>query len=132
MPQNGEIISIQRFIEQKTDSEKSVSYGLFYLKLLSNNAYALLVVTVALELYNATLESEKGVVRADTNVRAGMHIRASLANDDVACENGLAVRFLNAKSLRTAIAAVLGRTYTFFMCKKLQAKSQQTRDTSVF
>lgn len=100
--------------------------------LFSNDAYTLLVVAVAFKFNNATLESEKGVVRADTNVLTGMHVSASLANDDVACENCLAVGFLNAKSLCAAIASVLCRTYAFFMCKKLQAKSQHTRDTSVF
>ena len=74
--------------------------------LFSNDAYTLLVVAVAFKFNNATLESEKGVVRADTNVLTGMHVSASLANDDVACENCLAVGFLNAKSLCAAIASV--------------------------
>ena len=56
--------------------------------------------------------------------RAGMHVRASLAHDDIARKHGLTVRFLDAQSLRAAVTSVLCGTDAFFMCKKLQAKLQ--------
>ena len=99
--------------------------------LFSDDTNALLVVAVAFKLNNAALESEECVVGTDTNIGAGVYVGASLANDDVTSENALTVRSLNAESLRAAITAVLGRTYTFFMCKKLQAKSQHNCVTSV-
>ena len=101
-------------------------------QLFSDNAYTLLVVAVALELNNAVSEREKGIVRTNAYIGAGMYVCTSLTNDDITCENGLTVGLLNAKSLRTAITAVLSRTYTFFMCKKLQAKSQHNCSTSIF
>ena len=99
-------------------SQKPVSV-LQILKLFSNNTYALFVIAIAFELNNAVSEREKGIVRTNADIGAGMYVSTSLTNDDVTCENGLTVGFLNTESLRTAITAVLCRTYTFFMCKEL-------------
>jgi hypothetical protein len=44
-----------------------------------------------------------------------VEVRATLTHQDVACENGLATKALDAKSLRLGIAAVTGTTTCFFM-----------------
>jgi len=64
---------------------------------------------------NAVYERKQRIVFADTNVCTGMNLRASLANEDVPCENRLAVATLHAKSFRFAVSPVVGRTGTFFM-----------------
>jgi len=85
----------------------------------SNNFNTFLVACNALKLNCAIDKSEECVIFADANACAGMYVSASLANDDVACDYAFAVIFLNAESLRVTVAAVLCRTNTFFVSKKL-------------
>ena len=82
-------------------------------------AYTTSAVSDMLKLHLAVDESEQGIVRAATYVVAGMNVSASLADDDVACGHKGTVSTLHAQTLRLTVTAVLGRTYTFFMCKKL-------------
>ena len=93
------------------------------LSLDSVNADLLLILGLLLEL-NLTLDqSEQGVILADANIVAGMDGRASLTNDNATGADGLTVGSLNTKTLRLAIAAVLGRTYALFVSEELQANS---------
>jgi hypothetical protein len=48
-----------------------------------------------------------------------MDRRSSLSDKNVASKNCLSVSLLYAKALGFAVSAVLGRTNTFFMSKKL-------------
>jgi hypothetical protein len=52
-----------------------------------------------------------------------MNVGSSLTNDDIAGDHRLTVSGLYAKTLGFAVTAVLGRTDTFFMSEKLQAKT---------
>jgi hypothetical protein len=77
-----------------------------------------------LELNCAIDEGKQRVVLAYANVLTSANGASALSDDDVACQNVLTVGLLNAKALGLTITAVLGRTYTFFMSKELQTKSQ--------
>ena len=91
----------------------------FCKKLVSVNAYLLLVLSLLLELDLAVNQCKQSVVLTDTNVVTGVDRGASLSYDDVACNYCLSVSLLYAKALRLTITAVLGRTNTLFMSKKL-------------
>ena len=93
------------------------------LSLDSVNANLLLILGLLLELNLACDQSKQGVVLADANIVAGMDGSTSLANNDATCRNGLTVSGLYTKTLRLAIAAVLGRTYALFVGEELQADS---------
>ncbi len=82
-------------------------------------AYTTSAVSDMLKLHLAVDESEQGIVRTATYVVAGMNVSASLTDDDVACGHKGTVSTLHAQTLRLTVTTVLGRTYTFFMCKKL-------------
>jgi hypothetical protein len=71
------------------------------------------------ELNSAVDESEQGVVAADTYTYTRTDGGAALSYDDVAGGNVLTVSLLGAETLRLGVTTVLGRTYTFFMCKEL-------------
>ena len=95
---------------------------LIFLKLLGGiNANALFVLAYALKLDGTVDKSEECVVGADADVVAGMDMSSSLANKNVAGQNKLTVSTLYTKTLGLGVTAVLCRTNTFFMCKKLQA-----------
>lgn len=65
----------------------------------------------ALGKFNSTFaQREQGVVLAATDVLAGMEVRTTLANDDVAGDNMLAAETLHAKSLCVRIAAITSGT----------------------
>lgn len=92
--------------------------GIPYCVLLFRVDGALLaILALALELDMAVNQSKQGVVAADTDIDARMDVRASLANQNVACEDELTVRALHAQSLGLGITAVLCRTNTLLMCK---------------
>src|SRR5690606_5405115 len=61
-------------------------------------------------------EREQRVVAAHTDVVAGVHASATLAHDDRAGRNQLAVVALHAEALGVAIAAVLGAGTSFLVC----------------
>ena len=73
-----------------------------------------------LELYLSVDKIEKGIVSSASHVVTGMDLGAALTNENVTCGNRLTVCLLYAKSLGLGVTAVLGRTNTFFMSKKLQ------------
>jgi hypothetical protein len=86
---------------------------------LSVNTDLLLALGLLLELNLTVNQSEQRVIGADANVVTGMHGSASLSDDDIAGADTLTVRLLNAKALRFAVTAVLGRTDTLLVSKEL-------------
>src|SRR5688572_26851402 len=69
----------------------------------------------ALEFHGAGGEREQGVVLALADVEAGLERSADLADDDRSGLGGLAAVDLHAAELGVGVAAVLGRTLSFFM-----------------
>lgn len=115
-------MNILHFLQKKKKaavSEMEMAAFVFDQCLLCKNADALLVVAVTVKLYNTVDQSVKGIIGADTNTCTGMHVCASLSDNDVACNDGLTVGLLNTESLCVGITAVLGRTDTFLMSKEL-------------
>ena len=80
------------------------------------NRDLLAVLAHALELYLAVNEGEQGIVLTLTNVGTGVDLSSALSDKDVAGQNELTICSLGTKTLGLAIATVLGRTHTFFMC----------------
>ena len=74
------------------------------------------VLAHALELHFAVYESEQSVVLTLTNIGTRVDLSSALSDKDVAGEDKLSVGSLGTKTLRLAVATVLGRTHTFFMC----------------
>lgn len=56
------------------------------------------------------------MMKLNAHVQAGMDMGAALANQNVTGQNKLTIGALDAQTFRFGITAVLGRTYTFFMC----------------
>ena len=69
----------------------------------------------AFELNGTVNKCEQGIILALADIGAGMNLRTALANENVPCQNELTIRTLGAETLGLAVAAVLGRTHTFFM-----------------
>jgi len=63
----------------------------------------------------ARFESEKGIVRTDAHIEAGMNAGAALAHENASSRDHLAVKPLDAEHLRVAVAAVARRANAFFM-----------------
>jgi len=61
-------------------------------------------------------EGKEGKVAADADVFAGLEGRAALANDDGTGRYFLTAADFDTEVLRVAVAAVAGRTLSFFMC----------------
>ena len=80
------------------------------------NRNLLAILILALELYLAGYESEQGVVLTLTNIGAGMDLSSALSDEDISGQDELTVCSFDTKTLRLTVAAVLGRTHTFFMC----------------
>ncbi len=86
---------------------------------VSVNAYLTSAACNLLKLYLTVCKSKECVVRTAAYIYTGMNVCASLSDDDVAGDNGLAVSLLHAETLGLTVTAVLCRTNTFFMCKEL-------------
>ena len=54
----------------------------------------------------AVNQREQRVVTTDANIQASLHLRAALTDDDVASDNLLATKFLDAKTTSGAVAPV--------------------------
>ena len=63
---------------------------------------------VSVEFHQPVGRSEYCIIAAQTDVSAGMKLRAALPDDDTSCIDKLAGRSLNAPHLRFRIAAVSG------------------------
>jgi len=79
----------------------------------------LAILTQTLKLDLAVNQRKEGIVGAHTNIGAGMDVRASLANQNIACQNELAIRAFYTQSLGLRITAVLGGAAALLMCKEL-------------
>jgi len=75
-----------------------------------------------LKLYLTVDKSEQSVILTHANIVAGADSRSSLTYDNVAGYYCLTVSLLNAQALGLAVTAVLSRTYTLFVSKKLQTE----------
>jgi len=58
------------------------------------------------------------VILAEADIAAGDPLRATLAEDDVACDDGFTAEFLDAEALALAVATVFDGTLSFFMGHK--------------
>ena len=92
--------------------------------LLSVNGALTAILALALELDGTVNQSKQGVILADTNVDTGMHVGASLANQDVASQNELTVCTLHAQALSLGITTVLGRTAALVVSEELNTNFQ--------
>ena len=63
----------------------------------------------------AFLQSEQGIVLADTDIPAGKHRSAALTDDDLARENALAMVDLDPKVFGIGISAVFGCSCRFLI-----------------
>ena len=88
-------------------------------KLVSVNAYLLLISAEALELYSAVNKSEQCIVRTLADIVASVDMCTSLSYQNASGVNLLHVSALYAKSLGLGVTAVLSRTHTFFMSEIL-------------
>ena len=93
-------------------------YGVLFSVFVYADLLAIFV--VALKLYLAAYKCEQGIVGTASYIVAGMDVSSSLANENISREHILTVGALNAEPLGFAVASVLGRTHTFFMCKMLK------------
>lgn len=67
------------------------------------------------EKHAAIDECEERVVLAATDAQARMDLGATLADNDVSSDHGLAAEFFHAEALAAGIATVLDGTLSFFM-----------------
>ena len=74
--------------------------------------------TIFVEKDFAVHQGEDGVVTAKTDIAAWNPFRSALAEDDVACDDGFAAEFFDAKTLALAVATVFDGTLSFFMGHK--------------
>ena len=68
------------------------------------------------EDYRTVYQSEEGMVFADTYILTRIVNSAALTDDDVACLSELTTEKFDAESFAFRLTAVLGTTYTFFVC----------------
>ena len=68
------------------------------------------------ELHRTGLEREQGVVATATDVRAGVEVRAALADDDLARADDLAAEALHAEALRVRVTTVASGARSLFVC----------------
>jgi hypothetical protein len=88
------------------------------LKGSSSNRLDIHATTVLVEKNLAVHEGEDGVVTTEAYVATRHPLGATLAEDDVACDDGFAAEFLDAKTLALAVATVFDGTLSFFMGHK--------------
>lgn len=74
----------------------------------------------ALEFNLAVDQGEQRIIRSTADIIAGMDVRTTLLDEDVARKDELPVRALDAETLGLGIAAVTGGTHSLFMCEQLQ------------
>ena len=73
------------------------------------------VLPFALKLNDAVFQSEERIVSADSDVVAGVDLRAALADDDATRKNLLPVLTLYTEAFRFAVASVVRRARSLFM-----------------
>ena len=72
-----------------------------------------LAITLATELDRTRTQGEQGVILATANAVTRVEVGAALANENLACVDGLAAVALNAQVLCVRVTAVAGGTQTF-------------------
>ena len=124
----GRMCSFSQFILKELaslykESKKNPEFALGILTSLGKKALVLSVnrnfLAVAAHTLKADLavnQGEQGIVAALAHVLTGVNVGATLTNQNVAGQHELTVGALDAQTLGLGIAAVLGRTYAFFMC----------------
>ena len=85
------------------------------------DAYFFAIAANALETNLTIDQSKQSIIRTTANVFTGMDVSTALTNQNVASQYMLTIGTFYAQTFGLGITAVLGGTYTFFMCKKLQA-----------
>ena len=83
------------------------------------NRALLAILTQTFETDLAVYQCEQGIIAADPNVLAGMDVSASLANQNIACQNELTICTLYAQSLGLGVTAVTSGAAALFVCKEL-------------
>jgi len=68
------------------------------------------------ELDRAILEGKEGPIAAGADVLASVQLGAALTDDDIASNDLLAAKDLNAEALAVAVATVAGGSLSFLMC----------------
>ncbi len=63
----------------------------------------------------AISEGEEGVIFPHADIRAGMPLSATLANEDVSCDDGLSAEFFNAETFAIRVATVFNGALSLFM-----------------
>ena len=87
----------------------------------------LAILAQALKFDLAVLQSEQGVIAALAHIDAGMDVGAALADQDVAGQNELTVRALDAEPLGLGIAAVTGGADALLVGEELKTDVQHCR-----
>ena len=101
---------------QEGRDEKSVVRGLTLCLCHGLYRHRATVETSLLEGDDAVRKCIEGVVAAHADILAGIVLRATLANNNIASYAVLTTKNLHTESLSCGLAAVLRTTYTFFMC----------------
>jgi hypothetical protein len=89
--------------------------------------------TGAIKTHLTINQRKNRVVAAEADVLAGQKLRAALADDDVAGNDGFAAKFLYAEPLADAVATVLDAALSLFMShlRKLDAESDYSVTSSL-
>ena len=76
----------------------------------------------AAETHRAIAQGEQGEIPAHADIVAGLYAACRLALDDAAGPDDLAAGDLDPAILGVRVAAITGRTLSFFMCHKTPSK----------
>ena len=96
---------------------------LFKQSSVGRNKNLFLAACCADEMNRAVTEGEQSVIRATTDVCAGMDVRAALTDQNVAGKASLTVCLLHAKTLGLGVTTVLRGANALLMSEKLQIES---------
>ena len=75
-----------------------------------------LAFVLLLELDDTITQCIQSVILAHADVFAGIVLRATLTNDDVACNSSLSTEKFHSESFASGLTTVLGTTNAFFVC----------------
>lgn len=104
-------------LHAKTGLIRGVSLTSPELRLVErSNAYERFARSLLREDYRAVYQCEQSVVFTDTHVLTRIVNSTALTDDDVACLSELTTEKFDSESFAFRLTAVLGTTYTFFVC----------------
>ena len=78
------------------------------------NADLLSLLVVSFELYCSVDLSKQSVISALANIVARVELCSSLSHEDASCAYIFTGTYLESKSFRLGVSAVLGTSYSFF------------------